>query len=159
MRTSDKKSNRSTQKYPTQETLTETETLVMDCVVMRFNEKESLSYLKAHGHELKRAQFYKIKTKLKNNKESTINRIAIENGFAESHLDRINSLRVLEREQWHLFHIEDEPIKKSSILNNIRDLQVYLSSAYDFTGAIITKQAELKQAVSVKENLLQLEVK
>lgn len=112
---------------------------------MRLTEKESLAYLKDHKYPIKEGRFYEIKKVIKENNSHQINKIALENGFAESHMERITTLRTIEREHWINYNKEKEPIKKSTILKNITELQVYLSSAYDTTKAVIREQAELKK--------------
>lgn len=124
--------------------------LVLDCMVMRFSEKESLAYLKSKGEPLQRARFYEIKQEIENNREHDINKIALENGFAESHLAVINSFRTIERELWINYHRESEPLKKATILRHIMESQVYLADAYDVTKEIIREQAHLKEKMAIE---------
>lgn len=119
--------------------------LVLDCIVMRFTEKESLAYLKSKGINLKRARFYEIKKEIEDERSHIINQMALDNGFAEAHLSIINSFRTIERELWINYHMEREPVKKASILRHITETQVYLAEAYDVTKEIIREQAEIKE--------------
>lgn len=132
------------------------DSLVIQCIAMRLSEARSLIFMKVNGYPLQKTQFYRIKAKMKGLTVSMANHLALENGLIEQHMDRIRSLETIEREHWNNYHLEKDALKKSSILVHITQLQVYISSAHDFTAAIITKQAQLKADV-LKSNIPQLE--
>ena len=70
------------------------ERLVIQCATMRLREGEALRYLKANGHEVSRATYYRIKGRLQANKEERLNEIASV-GFVDQHLERIDQLELM----------------------------------------------------------------
>jgi len=66
----------------------------------------------------------------------------------EQHMMRIHTLETIEKEQWINYHTETKPILKSTILERIQNLQVYLSSDYDYIRAIIKNQEELQLVIA-----------
>ncbi len=156
MKKPDKKSTKPTNKSQKKQTdqkkkgvPNEKKNLVLDTIVMRFSEKESLAYMKSHHNEIKRARYYEIKKEIENERGTKINKIALENGFAESHLSVIDSFRTIERELWINYHRETKPLAKSTILRHIMESQVYLADAHDVTKEVIREQAELKVKLSI----------
>lgn len=71
-------------------------------------------------------------------------------GFLEQHIIRIENIEEIEREQWVNYHKEEEPLKKSKILERILNVQPFVTSAYDFTARIIEKQNRLKKNTEIK---------
>ena len=61
---------------------------------------------------------------------------------------RIQTLETIEKEQWKLYKEEPKPFLKSSILERILNLQVFLSSAYDYVGAMIKNHEDLKLVIA-----------
>jgi len=124
--------------------------LVLDCMVMRYTTKESLTYLKTKGYNIKDSRFYALRKEIISDRESRINKMALENGFAETQLSIVDSFRLIEKELWVNYHNKDNtPIQKSQILRYIMENQTYLADVYDVTKEIIREQAEIKEKMSV----------
>ncbi len=126
----------------------ELEQLILRCVVMRFSEKESLAYIKSNGKNIETTRYYEIKKEINDKVILEGYKITSENGMFEQHMLRIHTLETIEKEQWVNYHTETKPFLKSAILERIQNLQVYLSSAYDYIRAIIKNQEELQLVIA-----------
>ncbi len=126
----------------------ELEQLILRCIVMKFTEKESLAYIKSNHKPIEMSRFYEIKKTLKDRINQEGYKITSQNGLFEQHMMRIHTLETIEKEQWINYHIETKPILKSTILERIQNLQVYLSSAYDYIRAIIKNQDDLQLIIA-----------
>lgn len=133
----------------------ELEQLILRCIVMRFTEKESLDYIKSNDKSIESTRYYEIKKSLNDKINSEGYKITSKNGLFEQHMMRIRTLETIEREQWLNYHKEEKPILKSSILERITTMQVYLSSAYDYIRSIIKSQEDL-QLVIAKQGAIEL---
>lgn len=118
--------------------------LVLHTICMRMSEREALVYLKTRNHEMGVNKYYNLKEEIKTTKVTTLQNIALHDGLIEQHLDRINTLEVIEHELWLTFNSEPDNYKRASILTKIAEMQPYISGAYDMTRVIMEKQVELK---------------
>lgn len=126
----------------------ELEQLILRCGVMRFSEKEALAYIKVNYKTIEPNRYYAIKKGLKNRLMEEGYKITSKNGLYEQHMTRIHTLETIEREQWKKYHMETKPLLQSTILERITSLQVYISSAYDYTRAIIKNQEYLQLTIA-----------
>jgi len=133
------------------------EQLILRCIVMRFTEKESLAYIKANYKNIESTRYYEIKKEITDKILAEGYKITSKNGLFEQHMMRIHTLETIEKEQWINYHTETKPYLKSAILERIQNLQVYLSSAYDYIRAIIKNQEDL-QLIIAKHGAKELEV-
>lgn len=70
--------------------------------------------------------------------------------FLIQHMERIDTLRVILKEMWLNYHIENNPSKKVQILEKIEQNQVYLSSYYDSTRYVLQRAANKKVKITVE---------
>lgn len=126
----------------------ELEQLVLRSIVMKFTEKEALAYIKANYKSIESTRYYDIKKSINDKIISEGYKITSQNGMFEQHMMRIHTLETIEKEQWINYHTEVKPILKSAILERIQNLQVYLSSAYDYIRAIIKNQEDLQLVIA-----------
>ncbi|RPJ30002.1 MAG: hypothetical protein EHM25_07600 [Nitrosopumilales archaeon] len=70
--------------------------------------------------------------------------------FLTQHMERIDTLRVILKEMWLNYHIENNPSKKVQILEKIEQNQVYLSSYYDSTRYVLQRAANKKVKITVE---------
>lgn len=122
--------------------------LILRCVVMRLTEKEALAYMKSSGNKIEKTRYYNIKSELNDKILTEGYNITSKNGLFEQHMMRIHTLETIEKEQWVNYRAEVKPFLKSAILERIQNLQVYLSSAYDYIRAIIKNQEDLQLTIS-----------
>ncbi len=130
----------------------ELESLIMSCTVMKMTGKESLAYLKKNGKNIKVARFYEIKKNIKDLLITNVYKITSENGLFGQNMFQINTLETREREMWLNYSAESNPSKKSEILACLTNLQVFISSAYDYIHTIIKIQEELQLVISKHNN-------
>lgn len=126
----------------------ELEQLILRTIVMKFTEKEALAYIKSNYKPIESTRYYEIKKAINDKIISEGYHITSKNGLFEQHMMRIHTLETIEKEQWINYHTETKPILKSAILERIQNLQVYLSSAYDYIRAIIKNQEDLQLVIS-----------
>ncbi len=135
----------------------ELEQLILRCTVMKFSEKESLAYIKSNGKKIETSRYYEIKKEVNDQIISKGYKITSQNGLFQQHMMRIHTLETIEAEQWKKYREEPKPFLQSAILERIQNLQVYLSSAYDYIRSIIKNQEEL-QLVIAKHGAVKLKV-
>ncbi|RPJ25083.1 MAG: hypothetical protein EHM25_13805 [Nitrosopumilales archaeon] len=122
---------------------------VIECMCLHISEKESLSYLKDRGFTISRAEFYRLKKEVQESTQERLNLIASKE-FLTQHMERIDTLRVILKEMWLNYHIENNPSKKVQILEKIEQNQVYLSSYYDSTRYVLQRAANKKVKITVE---------
>ena len=125
--------------------LNDTEILVMQTMVMRLNEVDSLAWIHAHQENVKkkmdRQRFYRIKGKLKSTTEKRKFELQ-KQGLWEQHLERIDQLETAIKFSWENYHREQEPSKRQKILDSIVAIQPLLSTYYAATQEVIEHDAE-----------------
>jgi hypothetical protein len=122
---------------------------IIECMCLHISEKESLSYLKDRGFIIPRAEFYRLKNEVKESTHERLNLIASKE-FLTQHMERIDTLRVILKEMWVNYHIENNSSKKVQILEKIEENQVYLSSYYDSTRYVLQQAANKKDKIKVE---------
>lgn len=105
-------------------------TLIIYCLIQRFNENESLGYLKAEGYDITVRTLERIKKKIKEDESSRLNEIA-KSGFVSQHLERIDQLELIQKEMWSRYYQEKDPSKQVAILLTLAQIQPYLSQYYE----------------------------
>lgn len=122
---------------------------VIECMCLHISEKESLSYLKDRGFTISRAEFYRLKKEVQESTQERLNLIASKE-FLTQHMERIDTLRVILKEMWINYHIENNPSKKVQILEEIEENQIYLSSYYDSMRFVLQRAANKKDKITVQ---------
>ena len=112
---------------------------------MRLSEKHSLKWLKAHGHEIKPATFYKIKAHIKSSTEKRKFELSKE-GLWEQHLERIDQLETALKLTWENYHTETDASKKVRIIETAVSIQPLLSMYYQASQKVIQHDAK-KQSI------------
>ena len=127
-------------------TVFDRETLIIHCIAMKLTEAEALAYMRVHGHPIKRTQYYEDKKKIEESTFTKANQIA-NGGLLEQHMERIRSLETIEHEMWINYHKEKSPLRRVLILDKVKELQPYISAAYDYTKVLIAEQAKLQSII------------
>jgi hypothetical protein len=122
---------------------------VIECMCRHISEKESLSYLKDRGFTISRAEFYRLKKEVQESTQERLNLIASKE-FLTQHMERIDTLRVILKEMWINYHIENNPSKKVQILEEIEENQIYLSSYYDSMRFVLQRAVNKKDKITVE---------
>lgn len=125
--------------------LNDTQILVMQSVVMRLNETESLAWINSHQPNkkkpLQRAQFYRIKAKLKD--VSDKRKFDLQKaGLWNQHLERIDQLETILKFSWQNYHRTTEPLARQRILDSIMNIQPLLSTYYSASQEVIERDAQ-----------------
>jgi hypothetical protein len=122
---------------------------VIECMCLHISEKESLSYLKDRGFTISRVEFYRLKKEVQESTQERLNLIASKE-FLTQRMERIDTLRVILKEMWLNYHIENNPSKKVQILEEIEENQIYLSSYYDSMRFELQRAANKKDKITVE---------
>ena len=125
--------------------LNDTEILVMQTMVMRLNEVDSLAWIHAHQENVKkkmdRQRFYRIKGKLKATTEKRKFELQ-KQGLWEQHLERIDQLETAIKFSWENYHWEQNPTRRQKILDSIVAIQPLLSTYYAASQEVIEHDTE-----------------
>ena len=124
--------------------LNDSEILVMQTVVMKLNEQESLAWIRSHQTNRKKPMeirtFYRIKGKLKSMTDKRKFDLQ-KQGLMEQHLERIDQLETILKFSWQNYHRTNEPMNKQRILESITAIQPLLSAYYGASQEVIESDA------------------
>ena len=135
--------------------LNERQKAVIETIRMRFNEKQSLEYLKEVGFDIGPATFYREKRKVESLKLKRLYHIA-KIGFQDQHLDRIDNTELCLKLMWENYHLEQDPFKRFQMLKDIILVQPYLSAYYETTKLIVEKQQSQEQNEIKLNNIISI---
>ena len=125
-------------------TLNDSEILVMQTVVMKLNEAESLAWIRSHQTSRQKPMevrtFYWIKGKLKSLTDKRKFDLQ-KQGLWEQHLERIDQLETILKFSWQNYHRTTEPMNKQRILESITAIQPLLSAYYGASQEVIETDA------------------
>jgi|SRR5437867_7073066 len=112
---------------------------VIQCMVMKLSEKESIKYLKDRGFKISVQYFYRLK---KNIQESRFDRLTLiaKSQFVDQHLERIDQLELVNQEMWKKYNEKD--YKAMDALLKIAELQTYISPYYDASRYVMEKSIQ-----------------
>lgn len=115
--------------------LNETEIMVISTKAMRFNEKESMAYLKSRGVNMDRSTYYRILSQLSAKTTERLYNIA--KNLKVLHLDKLDELNYIKDEMHKNSHREHDPVKRNKILNDVAHLLPVISQYEEITQAIV----------------------
>ena len=140
-------------------TLNDSEILVLQTIVMKLNEHDSMAWIHSHQTNKKKPMevrnFYRIKGKIKS---STAKRKfeLLKNGIWEQHIERIDQLETILKFSWENYHREQNPIRRQHILDSIAGIQPLLSAYYSASQEVIENDTE--KGVSDKGHIPKLPI-
>jgi len=117
---------------------------------MRLTTKQSMGYLKEHGHEMSESTYFRQKRKIEKLKLKRLYHIA-KIGYEEQHLERIHQLELIQRLMWEAHDKEQSPFRKCGILEKIASVQPYLSAYYDATHHLVRHSREDNKSITRKD--------
>jgi hypothetical protein len=126
--------------------------LIIQTMIMKLSQKESLAYLKDKGIEISVPYYYRLKKNIQTSRFDRLNLIA-KTQFVDQHLERIDQLELINSEYWKLYRETKDTFKKTLILEKIAELQTYISPFYDASMYVMQKQVESKHETE-KDNPL-----
>jgi len=124
-------------------------------MVTRLTIEQSLKHMKQQGFPMSQSTFSRMKRTLKKNELKRLHHIAAI-GLEPQHLKRLETLENLERLMWENYHKEKAHYRKVWILNQIKELQPYISTYYETTKAVMmTKPDGTRQDnTSISEDIV-----
>ena len=102
-------------------------------MLMRFNEKESLEYVRKQGYRLSHAQYYRIKKRIQDSKFDRLNQIA--KGLVDHHLERLDTLELINHEMWASYRKGD--YKAMDALSKIAQIQPIVSNYFEASKMVM----------------------
>lgn len=107
---------------------------IIQAMVMKLSEKESIDYLKDRGFKISTQHFYRLKKVIKESRFDRLTLIA-KSQFVDQHLERIDQLELINQEMWKCYR--DKDYKALDALLKIAELQTYISPYYDASRYIM----------------------
>ena len=126
--------------------------LIIQTIVMRLTQNESMQYLHDRGFTISVPQFYRLKKSIQQSRFDRLSLIA-KSQFVDQHLERIDQLELINQEMWSLYRNEKDNFKKVLILEKIAELQTYISPYYDASRYILEKSIT-KENETEKDNTI-----
>ena len=126
--------------------LNDSEGLVMQTMIMKLSEAESLAWIRAHQPKDKKkkpmsvATFYRIKGRLKSITDKRKFELQ-QKGLWEQHLERIDQLETILKFSWQNFHRAKGASEKQRILDSISSILPLLSAYYSASQEVIERDA------------------
>ena len=124
---------------------------IIQTMVMRLSEKESLEYLDDKGFKISRDSFYRLKRNIQKSRFDRLNLIA-KTQFVDQHLERIDQLELVNQEMWKLYNKGTYTFKQVLILEKIAELQTYISPYYDASRYILEKSIKSNNQIETEKN-------
>ena len=124
--------------------LTERQKAVIETMKMRLTEKEALQYLSDYGFEMSDTTWYREKNKLEKMKLERLYHIA-KYRFDEQHLERVDTVEIIQKMMWRNVYEEKDPYKRNQILKDILSIQPYLSGIYEATMYVMKESVYMKR--------------
>lgn len=109
--------------------------LVVATIRMRLTNPQSLAYLEGHGYKMSRRTYSRIKAFVESKKLERLHNIAAT--FEDQHMDRLDTIELIEQKMWEHYYQEQSHYKCVMILKEIKELQPYKSSYYESTASVI----------------------
>lgn len=118
-------------------------------MLMRFNERESLDYVRKQGYRISHAQYYRIKKRMQDSKFDRLNQIA--KGFVEHHLERLDTLELINHEMWASYRKGD--YKAMDALSKIAQIQPIVSSYFEASKMVMEDEIDrMRKEIRFKDN-------
>ena len=119
--------------------LSDKQSLVLRTRLMRLPVAKALAVMEIHKYPMKRSAYFDNLKKIKQMRHNRLIHIA-KSGMEDRHLLTLDTLEMCEAEYWENYIKEDNPLRKSIILDKIVQLQPWISSYVDESQDIMEKQ-------------------
>ncbi len=106
--------------------------------------KRVLHYLSDYGFEMSDTTWYREKNKLEKMKLERLYHIA-KYRFDEQHLERVDTVEIIQKMMWRNFNEEKDPLKRNQILKDILSIQPHLSAIYEATKDVMKESIYMKR--------------
>jgi hypothetical protein len=110
--------------------LSDTQKAVLETTIMKVNLAHALDYLKNMGYPMSRRTYYRHKKNIQELKLDRMRFIA-KVAYEEQHLERLDRMEMIENEMWLCYWREKDHSKKVKILDEIPNIQAFISSYYE----------------------------
>ena len=125
--------------------LSDTQKAVVDTITMKLNLAHALDFLKNAGFPMGKRTYYRHKKKIQELKLERMQFIA-KVAYEEQHLERLDTMEMIENQMWLCYWREKDHSKKVKILSEIANIQPFISSYYEATKSLVDNQdAKLRE--------------
>ena len=125
---------------------------IIQTMVMRLSEKESLNYLAERGFKVSVQHLYGLKKAIQQSRFDRLSLIA-KSQFVDQHLERIDQLELINSEMWAHYRNEKDNFKKAMILEKIAELQTYISPYYDASRYVMEQSIKANETKQQDQSL------
>jgi len=122
---------------------------VIQVMIMKLSEIESIDYLNSRGFKISKQYLYKLKREIKESRFDRLTLIA-KSQFVDQHLERIDQLELVNQEMWARYRERD--YKAMDALLKIAELQTFISPYYDASRYVMEKSIQDDKQQQKKDN-------
>lgn len=109
---------------------------VLECMIFRYSEKESMEYIFKKGYNITDRTFRNIKKDIIQSRYKYFKEL-IDTGLIDQHIRAIESIHYVLREMWLNYEKCGDPYKKVEILTQIVNTQPFLSKYFETTKNVL----------------------
>jgi len=120
---------------------------VLECMIFRYTEKESMDYIIKKGYNITDRTFRNIKKDIIQSRFKFFAEL-MDTGVIDQHIRAIQSIYHVQREMWINYEKCEDPYKKVEILTQIVNTFPFLSNYYKATKNVVifkNKMSSLQQ--------------
>jgi hypothetical protein len=120
---------------------------VLECMIFRYNQKESMKYIVKKGYNITDRTFRNIKKDIIKSRFKFFAEL-MDTGVIDQHIRAIQSIYHVQREMWINYEKCEDPYKKVEILTQIVNTLPFLSNYYKATKNVLifkNKMSPLQQ--------------
>jgi hypothetical protein len=115
---------------------------VLECMIYRYNQKESMVYLSNKGYNITDRTFRNIKRDIIKSRFKWISEM-VETGLIDQHIRAIESIYHAQREMWINYEKCQDPYKKVEILTQIVNTLPFMSQYCFGTKKVISLKNQM----------------
>ncbi len=131
--------------------ISELDSKIIHCIVMRLSTKEALEYLEANGHDLKeRTYFARKKELMMSNKRRIIDAV---DGFVWNHFHKIDALELVQKNLWEDLKGLDDVELRLKVYGMITQNELLISKCRYDLMSVIDMQIDSYRAAEVSDRL------
>jgi hypothetical protein len=109
---------------------------VLECMIFRFNQKESMDYIFKKGYNITDRTFRNIKKDILKSRFKYFKEL-VDTGIIDQHIRAIECIHHVLREMWINYEKCQDPYKKVEILTQIVNVQPFLSKYFETTRNVL----------------------
>jgi hypothetical protein len=124
---------------------------IIECMIFRYTEKESMDYITKKGYNITDRTFRNIKKDIINSRFKYFKEL-VDTGVIDQHIRSIQCIHYVLKEMWFNYKKCEDPYKKVEILTQIVNAQPFLSKYFENTKNVLrfkNKMSALQKDISI----------